>query len=112
MSQTPEVRLMKEIQLWCGQHNFIAFHTNVGKIKFWDKVQKKERFFDTGLPPGWPALMILTDKGKVIFCETKVKPNRPTKEQINTINVLVKRGFLAFVCYSIEQFIEEVSKSS
>jgi len=51
MSQTPEVRLMKEIQLWCGQHNFIAFHTNVGKIKFWDKVQQKERYFDTGLPP-------------------------------------------------------------
>lgn len=51
MAQTPEVRLMKEIQLWCGQHNFIAFHTNVGKIKFWDKVQQKERFFDTGLPP-------------------------------------------------------------
>lgn len=51
MSQTPEVRLMKEIQLWCGQHNFIAFHTNVGKIKFWDKTQNKERYFDSGLPP-------------------------------------------------------------
>ena len=107
MSQTPEVRLMKEIQLWCGQHNFIAFHTNVGKVKMWDG-----RYFDTGLPVGWPDLMILTDKGQVIFCETKVKPNRPTKEQLNTIDVLVKRGFLAFVCYSVEQFIEEVSKVS
>ena len=52
MTQTPEVRLMKQIQLWCGQHNFISFHTNVGKVKMIDG-----RFFDTGLPrSGGPTL--------------------------------------------------------
>lgn len=107
MAQTPEVRLMKEIQLWCGRNGFLAFHINVGKVKLSDG-----RFFSTGMPVGWPDLLILTDKGQAIFCETKVKPNRPTKEQLNTIDVLVKRGFLAFVCYSVEQFIEEVSKVS
>lgn len=55
-------------------------------------------------------MIILTNNGKVIFCETKVKPNRPTKEQINTIEVLRKRGFLAFVAYSLEEFIEVVEK--
>ena len=104
---TPEMKLLREIQLYCGQHNFIAFHQNVGSVKMADG-----RYFNTGLPKGWPDLMILTDKGQAIFCETKVKPNRPTKEQLNTIDVLVKRGFLAFVCYSVEQFIEEVSKVS
>ena len=62
-------------------------------------------------PKGWLDMIILTNKGKVIFCETKVKPNRPTKEQLNTIDVLTKRGFLAFVCYSIEQFTETVEKA-
>ena len=103
MSQTPEVRLMKEIQLWCGQHGLLAFHLNVGKVKLTDG-----RFFSTGMPVGWPDLLILTEKGKVIFCETKVHPNRPTQEQLNTIDVLIKRGFLAFVCYSLEQFVETV----
>ena len=99
--QTPEVRLMKEIQLWCGKHDFIAFHTNVGKVKMYDG-----RFFDTGLPKGWPDLMILTDKGKVIFCETKIHPRKATPEQLNTIRVLTERGFLAFVCYSLEEFVK------
>lgn len=109
---TPEQVLDKNIMLWCGQHNWLCFHTNVGKIKFWDVKQEKERWFDTGLPKGWPDLLILTDKGQVIFCETKIHPRKPTKEQLNIIDVLVKRGFLAFVCYSMEQFIEEVSKVS
>ena len=108
---TPEQVLDKKIMLWCGQHNWLCFHTNVGKIKFWDKTQGKERWFDTGLPVGWLDLLILTDKGQVIFCETKIHPRKPTKEQLNTIDVLVKRGFLAFVCYSIEQFIETAEKA-
>jgi len=104
---TPEMKLLREIQLYCGRRGWIAFHTNVGSVKMADG-----RFFNTGLPKGWLDMIILTDKGQAIFCETKVKPNRPTKEQLNTIDVLVKRGFLAFVCYSVEQFIEEVSKVS
>ncbi|MBR3208845.1 MAG: hypothetical protein IKF82_01110 [Bacilli bacterium] len=56
-------------------------------------------------------MIILTDKGQAIFCETKVKPNRPTKEQLNTIDILTKRGFLAFVCYSLEEFVEEMKKN-
>lgn len=108
---TPEQVLDKNIMLWCGQHNWLCFHTNVGKIKFYDEKQKKDRWFDTGLPPGWPDLLILTDKGKAIFCETKIHPRKPTQQQIKTINLLVSRGFLAFVCYSIEQFIETVEKA-
>ena len=54
--------------------------------------------------------MILTDKGKAIFCETKIHPRKPTKDQLNTIDILQKRGFLAFVCYSLEEFIEVVEK--
>ena len=97
--------------LWCGQHNWLCFHTNVGKIKFYDMKQNKERFFDTGLPPGWPDLLILTDNGKVIFCETKIHPRKPTPQQVKTINLLVKRGFLAFVCYSLEEFVEKMEKN-
>ena len=51
--------------------------------------------------------MILTNNNVVIFCETKIHPRRPTKEQLNTIDVLTKRGFLAFVAYSLEEFIDK-----
>lgn len=102
---TPEQVLDKNIMLWCGQHDWLCFHTNVGKVQMIDG-----RYFDTGLPKGWLDLLILTNKGKVIFCETKIHPRKPTKEQINTIEVLRKRGFLAFVAYSLEEFIEAVEK--
>lgn len=102
---TPEQVLDKNIMLWCGQHDWLCFHTNVGKVQMIDG-----RYFDTGLPKGWLDLLILTNKGQVIFCETKIHPRKPTKEQINTIEVLRKRGFLAFVAYSLEEFIEAVEK--
>lgn len=111
MSQTPEQRLDKEIMLWCGQHNWLCFHLNVGKIKFFDEIQKKYRFFLTGLPEGWTDLMILTDKGKAIFCETKIKPRKPTQQQLNVIENLTKRGFLAFVAYDLNEFIQKVENS-
>ena len=102
---TPEQVLDKKIMLWCGEHDALCFHTNVGKVQMIDG-----RYFDTGLPKGWLDLLILTNKGQVIFCETKIHPRKPTKEQINTIEVLRKRGFLAFVAYSLEEFIEAVEK--
>lgn len=114
MSQTPEQRLDKEIMLWCGQHNWLCFHQNVGKIKFYDETQQKDRFFSTGFPEGWPDLLILTEKGQAIFCETKIKPRKPTQAQLNTLEILKKRGFLAFVAYSIDEFtssVENVLKS-
>lgn len=101
---TPEQVLDKEIMLWCGQHNWLCFHTNVGKIKFYDPKMGKERFFDTGLPKGWPDLLILTNDGNTIFCETKIHPRKPTLDQVKMIDLLNERGFLAFVCYSLEEF--------
>lgn len=89
--------------IYCGEHNWLCFHTNVGKVQTIDG-----RMFDTGLPVGWPDLMILTDKGQAIYCETKIHPRKPTKEQIKTINILKERGFVAFVAYSLEEFIKNV----
>ena len=42
---TPEMKLLREIQLWCGQKNWLAFHQNVGSVRMADG-----RYFNTGLP--------------------------------------------------------------
>lgn len=103
-NQTPEQRLTKQIMLYCGQEKgWLCFHRNVGKVKTIDG-----RFFDTGAPEGWPDLEIFTNNGQTIFCETKIHPRKPTNSQIKTIELLRKRGFLAFVAYSLEEFIENV----
>ena len=101
---TPEQVLDKNIMLYCGQRNWLCFHINVGKIKLPDG-----SYFQTGVPVGWPDLTIITDYGEVMFCETKIKPRKPTLEQINFINNLKSRHIRAFVAYTLEEFIENTN---
>lgn len=104
---TPEQVLDKKIMLWCGEHNWLCFHINVGKIKL-----PNGTYFQTGVPVGWPDLIILTNDGRVMFCETKIHPRKPTPQQLNFINNLNMRGIKAFVAYSLEEFIDEVTKNT
>jgi len=105
MPQTPEQRLDKEIMLYCGEHNWMCFHCNVGSVLTADG-----KYFRTGLPVGFPDLLIIKHDGQVAFCETKIHPRKPTTQQLRFINTLKLRGFNAFVCYSLEEFKNEIEK--
>ena len=102
---TPEQALDKAIMLYCGEHNWLCFHINVG-----GGMLANGSYFHTGVPVGWPDLTIITDDGRVIFCETKIHPRKPTQAQLNFIENLKSRGFKAFVAYTLEEFIENVRK--
>lgn len=100
--QQPEKRLTKEIQLICGSElGWMCFDVNVGKFQM-----KNGRWFDVGLPAGYPDLMILTNDGRVLFIEAKVNSNKPSAKQIHFINLLREKGFFADVIWSVEQFRE------
>jgi hypothetical protein len=103
---TPEHRLQNEIKLWCGEHNIICLRINVGKVKTVDG-----RWFDTGLPVGFSDLLLLSADGKATFVETKIKPRKPTEQQIQFIQLMKNRGFNAFVAYSLQEFIERYMHS-
>ena len=98
---TPETRLKNTILLECGRRGWVAFHMNVGTYQL-----MTGEFISTGIPKGFPDLMILTDTGRAIFVETKIKPRKPTKEQLSWIQDLSSRGFLAFVCYDFHEFMD------
>ena len=95
-----EHALSNQIRIWCGEHNWLAFHINVGKIRLSDG-----SYFHTGVPVGWPDLTLITDRGQVIFIETKIKPRKPTEEQIQMLNNLKLRGFIAEVVYNFDDFL-------
>lgn len=111
MSQTPEQRLTKEIMLFCSQQNWLCFHINVGK-GYLIKPDGSKSYFQTGLPKGASDLWILTDDGKLIFCETKIHPRKPTPDQLNFISQMRARGFNAFVAYSLQEFIFNIQSWS
>lgn len=46
---TPEVALYKQIMLYCGEHNWLCFHINVGGGKL-----ANGTYFTTGVPKGFP----------------------------------------------------------
>lgn len=100
---TAEHRLQQQIKLWCGEHDVLCFRTNSGKVPLTDG-----RWFDTGLPVGFSDLFLLTRKAQCIFVETKIKPRKPTPEQLRFLDEMRSRGFQSFVIYSIEEFIEKV----
>lgn len=100
---TQEQYLDKQIMLYCGEHDWLCFHCNVGSVLTADG-----RYFHTGLPVGFPDLLVIKHDGKVAFCETKIHPRKPTKEQIAFLTNLQERGFTAFVAYSLDEFIEKI----
>lgn len=54
-----------------------------------------------GLKKGVPDLCLPVARGGFfgLYLETKVKPNRPTPEQIEWIEALTAQGYRAVVCY-------------
>lgn len=102
---TREHRLSNQIRIKCGELNWLCFHINVGKIRMSDGT-----YFNTGVPPGYPDLTIFTDKGTVLFIETKIKPRKPTAEQLHFIDILRERGFTAEVIYTYEEFLSLIKR--
>lgn len=100
---TPEKRLMNEIRIWCGEHNLICIRANVGKV-----LLATGQWFDTGLPVGFPDLMIFNGKGETAFCETKIHPRKPSAEQLEFLSEMKKRRFRAIVAYSLAELVEQL----
>ncbi len=84
---------------------YITFRVNVGKVKMWDG-----RYFDTGLPKGFSDLIALKE-GKLYFIELKAENGKPSKEQINFINQMVKNGFNAGIAYNLEDVLKIIKGS-
>lgn len=91
--------LQNMIRVELSKLGYTVFRANVGKIRMHDG-----RWFDVGLPKGYSDLHAIKD-GKIYFFEVKVKPNKPSKEQLNFIEQMKKKGCIAGVVYSMEDVL-------
>ena len=96
--------LMNDIRHTLERLGYIVFRANVGKVRTPDG-----RWFDTGLPKGFPDLFACKG-GKTYFIEVKVKPNKPTPEQLMFIENIRLKGFTAGVVYSVEEAVMLVNE--
>ena len=73
-----EHNTQKEIQVALSRHKCSVFRTNVGKVQTID-----HRWFDTGLPQGFPDLMgFRWVDNQIFFIEVKSKTGKPRPDQL------------------------------
>ena len=96
-----EAAIQDSIRVALAQAGYIVFRTNVGKVKTADG-----RFFDTGLPSGFPDLMgYKPDNGRIFFIEVKTSIGHRRKDQINFANGLRNKNVIYGVARSAKEAV-------
>ena len=100
-SQTPETALKNQVRILLSQLGWVSFRLNVGT--FLSKTDGHP--VNVGLPVGFPDLMALKN-GQTIFIETKIKPRKPTQQQIKMHKFLRSLGFKVYLIYDISELVK------
>ena len=100
-----EHNIQNAIRLWCGEHNYLVFRCNVGKVKTADG-----RFFDTGLPPGFSDLIILANN-TIYFVEVKTRIGKQRQDQIDFMNIVRSHGYTYIVARKVKDVVDMIEQS-
>lgn len=102
--KTKEQATQDSIRVALAQAGYVVFRTNVGKVKTADG-----RWFDTGLPTGFPDLMgYKPENGRIFFLEVKTKTGRRRKDQVAFANGLRDKNVIYGVVRSADEAVEIV----
>jgi len=96
-----EASIQDSIRVSLAQAGYIVFRTNVGKVKTADG-----RWFDTGLPSGFPDLMgYKPDNGRIFFIEVKTAIGHRRKDQVAFANGLRNKQAIYGVARSADEAV-------
>lgn len=96
-----EAAIQDSIRVALAQAGYIVFRANVGKVKTADG-----RFFDSGLPGGFPDLFgYKPENGKIFFIEVKTPVGHRRKDQVVFANVLRDKNVIYGVARSAEEAV-------
>ena len=99
-----EQAIQDNIRVALAQAGYIVFRANVGKVKTADG-----RFFDSGLPGGFPDLFgYKPENGKIYFIEVKTATGRRRKDQVIFANGLRDKNVIYGVARSSEEAVKIV----
>jgi len=99
-----EQNIQNEIRRELPKHGCFVYRGNVGKVKMVDG-----RWFDTGLPPGWPDLFGWTKDGTFFAIEVKNEKGRLRPDQIAFGNFLKTQPIIYGVARSAEDAVEIIN---
>ena len=104
MRQLPERDVQNAIRAYLGAKGIACFRCNVGRVRTADG-----RFFDTGLPEGFPDLIALPGNGIVAFIEVKAPKGRLREAQRRFRDWATAKGYIYVVARSVED-VEDIQK--
>jgi len=96
-----EASIQDSIRVALAQAGYIVFRTNVGKVK-----TAEGRWFDTGLPIGFPDLMgYKPDNGRIFFIEVKTPIGHRRKDQVDFADGLRDKNVIYGVARSADDAV-------
>lgn len=99
-----EAAIQDSIRVALAQAGYVVFRTNVGKVK-----TAEGRWFDTGLPVGFPDLIgYKPENGRIFFIEVKTAIGRRRKDQADFANGLRNKNVIYGVARSAEEAVKIV----
>ncbi len=99
-----EQAIQDSIRVALAEHGYVVFRANVGKVKTADG-----RFFDSGLPGGFPDLMgYKPENGRIFFIEVKTKTGRRRKDQVLFAKNLRDKNVIYCVARSADEAVTAV----
>ncbi len=102
--ETKEQAIQDSIRVALAQEGYICFRANVGKVKTDDG-----RFFDSGLPGGFPDLFgYKPENGRIYFIEVKTPTGKRRQDQIRFANGLKNKNVIYGVSRSAEEAVKIV----
>ena len=102
--KTNEQAIQDSIRVALAQAGYVVFRTNVGKVKMADG-----RWFDTGLPTGFPDIMgFKPENGRVYFIEVKTPKGNRRPDQVMFAKNLRDKCAIYGVARSAEEAVKIV----
>lgn len=101
-----EQEIQNKIRVAVSAAGHLIFRANVGKVRM-----ENDRWFDTGLPQGFPDLFGTSKDGRSFYIECKNEKGQPQEEQIKFHKMLVKRGIVHGIARSPEDALKIIRES-
>src|SRR5699024_2671497 len=94
-----EIDIQNKIRHTLPLHNCVVYRGKVGKVKL-----KDGRWFDTGLPKGFPDLFgFRKSDGKMFFIEVKNEKGKRSEQQVKFGEFLSRMPVLYGVARNVEE---------
>lgn len=99
-----EASIQDNIRVALAQAGYVVFRANVGKFK-----KDDGRWFDTGLPNGFPDLFgFKPSNGKIYFIEVKTQTGHRRADQVRFANFLRDKAAIYGVARSADEALNIV----